>query len=333
MGWGKLLDRIEAFEGISFDPALVAAMQAAHRPRPLAGATPSFLAYGSDDLPGCGRAAFPTFSVTGAACALDCAHCRAEVLRPMIPATSPEALDRAVRKIAAERHLRGFLLSGGSNRRNEIPHARFWPTVARLKRDLPGIEVAVHTGLVDAAGARAMADVGVDLAMIDVIGAQETVREVYHLDRPVADFAASLAALCAAGLKVAPHIVMGLHFGALRGEPRALEICLAQPIAALVLVAVMPQPRQDARFVPPDPDAMGAFLLRARQAAPDLPVTLGCARPHGLARRKLDAWAVMAGLDSVAFPAEGAVALARAIGRPVTADPTCCALGALRRAA
>ena len=26
---------------------------------------------------------------------------------------------------------------------------------------------------------------GVDVAMMDVIGAQETIRDVYHLDRPV----------------------------------------------------------------------------------------------------------------------------------------------------
>ena len=70
-----------------------------------------------------------------------------------------------------------------------------------------------------------MAETGVDLAIIDIIGAPETVREVYNLDRPVADFDAALGALCGAGLRVAPHIVIGVHFGALKGEWRALEIC------------------------------------------------------------------------------------------------------------
>ncbi|MBC7132428.1 MAG: radical SAM protein [Roseovarius sp.] len=330
MTWQDHIARIAAFDGLDFDAGLLADMARAFAPHPLAGAAPSFLSYDSDEFPGCGRAAFPTFSITGPACALNCGHCRAEVLRPMIPATSPAVLEREVRRIAETRHLRGFLLSGGSNRRNEIPYARYWPTIARLKRDLPGIEVAVHTGLIDAPRARAMAGAGVDLAMIDIIGAQDTVREVYHLDRPVADFQASLAALCEAGLRVAPHIVIGLHFGEIRGERRALEICLRHPISALVLVVVMPQPGQDRRFVPPDTDAVGRFLLDARHAAPGLPVTLGCARPHGTARRKLDAYAVMAGLDAIAFPADGAIPLARALGRPITADPTCCALGALR---
>lgn len=333
MEWEDHLARIEAYDGQAFDRALLSDMRHAFAPRPLCGAAPSFLNYDSDELPGCGRAAFPTFSITGPACALNCGHCRAEVLRPMIPATSPEILEREVRRIAGERHLRGFLLSGGSNRRNEIPYARYWPTIARLKRDLPGIEVAVHTGLIDAPRARAMSEASVDLAMIDIIGADETVREVYNLDRPVADFEASLAALCGAGLRVAPHIVIGLHFGQILGERRALDICLRHPIAALVLVVIMPQPGQDRRFVAPDPDAVGRFFLEARQAAPDLPVTLGCARPHGMARRRMDAYAVMAGLDAIAFPSDGAIVLARALGRPISLDPTCCALGALRRAA
>ncbi len=330
MTWADHLTAIEAYDGLSFDGALVAAMEAAGTARTLAGAAPSFLAYDNDALPGCGRSAFPTFSVTGPACALRCAHCRAEVLRPMIPATTPEALDREVRRIAAERHLRGFLLSGGSNRRNEISYSRFWSCVSKLKRDLK-IEVAVHTGLLDRPRAEAMAAAGVDLAMIDVIGAEETVREVYNLDRAVADFEASLAALCEAGLRVAPHIVVGLHFGRLAGERCALEICLRHPIAALVLVVAMQQHAIPGTFAVPDADVVGHFLWEARQAAPDIPVTLGCARPHGIHRRKVDAYAVMAGLDAVAFPTDGAVELARAIGRPVTADPTCCALGALRQ--
>ena len=41
-----------------------------------------------------------------------------------------------------------------------------------------------------------MESAGVDTAMMDVIGAEETIRDVYHLDRPVEDFEATLAALC-----------------------------------------------------------------------------------------------------------------------------------------
>jgi uncharacterized radical SAM superfamily protein len=39
-----------------------------------------------------------------------------------------------------------------------------------------------------------------------------------------------------------------------------------------------------------------------------------------------DAYAVMAGFDGIAYPAEGIVALARAIGRPIEQDHACCSI-------
>jgi uncharacterized radical SAM superfamily protein len=226
--------------------------------------------------------------------------------------------------------LRGFLLSGGSNRRNEVPFDRYLPVLARLKADLPGLEIAVHTGLVDERRALALADAGVDVAMIDIIGAADTVREVYRLERGVEDFAASLAALCATRLRVVPHIVLGLHFGRLLGEAAALEIIAAHAVAALVLVVVMPHLAVPGTFRIPEPDAIGGFFEKARCRLPDLPILLGCARPAGRHRRAVDAYAVLAGLDGIAFPAPGAVDLARALGRRVAVDGACCALGCRR---
>ena len=79
------------------------------------------------------------------------------------------------------------MLSGGSNKRNEIRYTRFYPVIEKLKRDFPRLRVAIHTALTDEAGAKEMEAAGVDVAMLDIIGAQETIREVYHLDRPVAE--------------------------------------------------------------------------------------------------------------------------------------------------
>ena len=45
----------------------------------------------------------------------------------MIPATTPEMLDRKVRDLVLLQDLQGFLLSGGSNRRNEINYERYLP--------------------------------------------------------------------------------------------------------------------------------------------------------------------------------------------------------------
>jgi len=329
MGWLDALKDIEELEDAVFDPALVAACEAA---APAAGAravrfsTPTFREYETGELKGCGKNSFPAFSITAGGCALNCDHCRAEILKPMIPATSPEMLDQKVRDLILLQNLQGFLLSGGSNRRNEIAYERFYPVIEGLKRDFPDLRIAIHTALCDERRARRMESAGVDTAMMDVIGAEETIREVYHLDRPVADFEATLAALCATGMEIVPHVVIGLHYGRVLGEANALDIVMRHAVEALVLVVVMPFYAAPGSFETPGPAAVGRIFLEARRRLPDRRVLLGCARPPGMHKRVTDAYAVMAGLDGIAFPADGAVAVAQVIGRPFEQEHACCSI-------
>jgi uncharacterized radical SAM superfamily protein len=329
MAWLDTFAAIELFEDAPFDPAVVAECERAQhtaRGRPIRFSTPTFKSYSSCELSGCGKNAFPAFSVTAAGCALMCDHCQAKILEPMIPATSPEMLERKVREMIAGQDLRGFLLSGGSTKRNEIRYERFYPVVERLKRDFPDLKIAIHSALLDAARAKRMEAAGVDAAMMDVIGADETIRDVYHLDRPVEDFEATLAALCATSMEVVPHIVIGLHYGRIVGEPRALDIVARHRIHSLVLVVVMPFYAKAGTFATPRTADVGRVFLEARRRIPDREVLLGCARPPGMHRRVTDAYAVAAGLDGIAFPADGAVALAQALGRPTVQEHACCSI-------
>jgi lipoyl synthase len=329
MSWLESLGRIEDLEDAVFDDALVAGFEASAATtaaRPIRFSTPTFKDYASTELRGCSKNSFPSFSITAGACGLNCDHCRAEILKPMIPATSPAMLDLKVRQLVATQNLQGFLLSGGSNRRNEIPYERYYPVVERLKRDFPAMKIAIHTALTDECGARAMASAGVDTAMMDVIGADETIREVYHLDRPVEDFEATLAALCSTSMEVSPHIVIGLHYGRMLGETTALDIVGRHRVAALVLVVVMPFYAKPGLYAVPDAGEVGRIFGEARRRLPDRQVLLGCARPPGMHKRVVDAYAVMAGLDGIAFPADGAVAVANAIGRPYHQEHACCSI-------
>jgi lipoyl synthase len=330
MGWFDKLQEIEPFDELAFDHALVDALESAAREHPLGPMrfyTPTFRAYASEELKGCGKASFPAFSITGGACALNCDHCQAKILEPMIPATSPADLDRKVRDLMLLKDLRGFLLSGGSNRRNEVPYDRYYPTIEKLKRDFPYLRIAVHSALLDVRRAKRMEAAGVDVAMMDVIGAQETIREVYHLDRPVADFEATLAALSATSMDVVPHIVIGLHYGRLLGEESALDIISRYKVAALILVVVTPiYAPADRPFAVISTDDVAKVLVAARQRINHAPVQLGCVRPAGCHKLVTDAYAVMAGFDGIAYPAEGIVALARAIGRPVEQEHACCSI-------
>jgi uncharacterized radical SAM superfamily protein len=343
MRWIGLLQRIEELEDLPFDAGLVAEMEAeagaVGELGPIRFSTPTFREYASSEMKGCGKNAFPAFSVTAGACALDCDHCRAKILEPMLPATTPQMLEQKVRDLIMSQSLQGFLLSGGSNRRNEIKYERYYPVIERLKRDFPHLRIAVHSALLDERRAKLMESAGVDTAMIDIIGSDETIRQVYHLDRPVAAFEAALAALCSTRMEVVPHIVIGLHYGRILGEAAALEICARHAVHSLVLVVIMPFYARPGTFVAPDASDVGRIFLDARRRVRGKPVLLGCARPPGAHKRLTDAYAVMAGLDGIAFPADGAVAVSRAIGRPYEQQHACCsmkvggALGAPARSA
>mgnify|MGYP001819023444 CR=1 FL=1 len=338
MSWFNSVQAIEELEDADLDANLIRDMQhaaATNTPKPIRFSTPTFKDYASTELKGCSKNSFPAFSITGSACALDCDHCQAKILEPMIPATNPQMLDEKVRHLIEHHQLQGFLLSGGSNRRNEIRYQRFYPVVEQLKRDYPFLQIAIHTALTDRAGARDMASAGVDTAMMDVIGAQETINEVYHLDRSVDDFESTLEALCDTSMEVTPHIVLGLHYGKLLGEMNALDMVSRHPVTALVLVVVMPFYARPGTFETPTTRDVGNIFLQARTRIAEKQVLLGCARPPGVHKRVTDAYAVMAGLDGIAFPADGAVAVADAIGRPYHQEHACCSikLGQLRQTA
>lgn len=329
MKWIERLAAIEELENAALDAELISEFERepdAARGREIRFSTPSFRAYSSCELAGCGKNSFPAFSVTAGACALMCDHCQAKILEPMIPAVSPALLDRTVRDMIVREQLQGFLLSGGSNRRNEIRYERYYPVVERLKRDFPHLKIAIHSALLDVPRARAMEAAGVDTAMMDVIGSRETIAQVYHLDRPVEDFEATLAALCSTSMDVVPHIVIGLHYGRLLGEAHALDIVSRHPVHSLVLVVVMPFYAKPGTFQTPDTSDVGRVFLEARRRIPGRPVMLGCARPAGMHRRVTDAYAVMSGLDGIAFPADGTLAVAHAIGRPARQEHACCSI-------
>jgi uncharacterized radical SAM superfamily protein len=329
MAWLEALQGIEELEDAEFDAELVTEMERcspAIQERMVRFSTPTFKEYESSELQSCGKNSFPAFSITAGGCALMCDHCEARILEPMIPAVKPEILDEKVRLLIETENLQGFLLSGGSNKHNEIRYTRFYPVLEKLKRDFPQLRIAIHTALTDEAGAREMEAAGVDVAMLDLIGAQETIREVYHLDRPVADFEKTLEALCATSMQISPHIVIGLHYGRILGEENALDMLARHETKALVLVVIMPFYARPGTFATPSTADVGRIFLEARRRLPDRQVLLGCARPPGMHKRVTDAYAVMAGLDGIAFPADGAVAVAGLTGRPFHQAHACCSI-------
>lgn len=271
------------------------------------------------------EARFVPVSVTGTSCRLMCDHCRAGILASMHACTDPGDL-LALGERMARRGVEGLLLTGGSDQRGVVPLRPFCDAIRELK-ERHGLTVIVHTGLVDAEDAAALSAAGVDAAMLDVLGADETVRDVYHLAVTARDFEDALACLTGAGIATAPHVVIGIDRGRIVGEWRALEMISRYPVASLVLVVLSPLPGTPMERVnPPATAELEGIFLTARTTFPGTPVLLGCARPEGREKRAIDIAALTAGLNGIAFPAEGIVAEARAMGLRPVFSTDCCAL-------
>ncbi len=330
-GYQAQIDQIEALEGLNLDPALLVEAQSRNGDMPrrmnrVNFYTPTFKAYATSEIKGCGKSAWPAVSITGGDCKLQCDHCKAKILEPMIAARTPDELWRVVAQ-QIEGGAQGMLLTGGSNHRNEVEYHDYYPVIRRIKDTFPQFKIAMHTALVDMDIARRMEDCGIDAAMMDVIGAQDTITQVYHLKRSVDDFERTLEYLVATQLKVVPHIVIGLHYGSLLGEWNALEMIKRHLPTAVVLVVVMPFYAPENRpFATPKAAQVGRFFMDARAALPTIPLLLGCARPPGQVKVEIDSYAVMAGLNGLAHPSDGMVELAVRMGRDVRVTPACCSI-------
>ena len=283
---------------------------------------PSFMYYKTSHYSS-SPADFPSVSVTGKGCTLNCNHCGGKLLETMYPADSPEKLLEVCTELKQKGAL-GCLISGGCLPDGSVPLDKFIPAIAKIKCDL-GFTVLVHTGIINPEIAEQLRKAGVDAALIDIIGSDETIREIYHLNSTIEDYAESLKALNNAGIDFVPHVIVGLHHGKLKGEFEALNMIAPYKPSAVVIISFMPiRGTAMATVKPPTPVDIAKVTATARIMFPKTPVVLGCMRPKGKHRAETDVLALKAGVDAVAFPSEEAIKYAEARGYAINFSSCCC---------
>jgi len=266
---------------------------------------------------------FPTISVTGKGCALNCKHCGGKVLETMRPARTSEELYNLCAKLKREGAV-GCLISGGCLPDGSVPLESFTEAIRRVKADF-GLTVFAHVGIVNLEKALGLREAGVDAALIDIIGDNETIREIYNLNVTVRDYENALKALSQSGLRFVPHVIVGLHYGRLKGELYALQMISKYKPSALVIIAFMPIRGTVMEHVkPPESLEIAKVLATARVMFPKTPIALGCMRPKGRHRAETDTLAIKAGVDAIAFPAEEAIKYAEAQGYRIIFSSYCC---------
>jgi uncharacterized radical SAM superfamily protein len=267
---------------------------------------------------------FPSISVTGNTCSLNCKHCGGKVLETMHPAIAPEVLFDLGKKLKSE-GAKGVLVSGGCLPDGSVPLDSFIPVLARFKGELE-LTVLIHTGIINTKEALTLKKSGVDAALIDVIGSSDTVKKIYNLNIDAQDYSQSLLALQKAKIPFVPHVIVGLDGGKLNGEFKALKMINQVQPSAIVIIAFMPIHGTEMENVPPpEPLDIARVAAVARKMFPSTPLVLGCMRPKGKSRGQTDILALGAGVDGIAFPNEAAVEYAKTQGLGVVFSSFCCA--------
>jgi uncharacterized radical SAM superfamily protein len=269
---------------------------------------------------------FAAISVTGGRCDLQCAHCKGKLLESMIPAVNPEAFFEAVDHLRLN-GARGILVSGGADFNGEVPLDQFIPPLKVLKERNPQFRVIVHTGLIRRKIAEELKEAGVDQILIDVIGDEDTIREVYHLNKRVEDYEETLWMLKEMGHRLAPHIIIGHHFGEIRGEWRALEMVTRVAVETIVLVILKNlQPGGKNLFKVPRSEEISKISAIARLLNPGIPIRMGCIRPAHPLKAAMEKGAIDSGINTIAYPLQGTIDYAKEMGLKTKFIDMCCSL-------
>ncbi|WP_456475717.1 radical SAM protein [Candidatus Pyrohabitans sp.] len=266
---------------------------------------------------------FVNVSVTGTACSLKCEHCRGKLLESMHHVASEEELLTLGERLV-EQGCEGMLISGGADTEGRVPLRRFTRTIKQLRE--MGLRVIVHSGLVGEEDARALKRAGVEQVLLDIIGDETTISEVYHLSKKPEDYLQALESLRREEMSIAPHIVVGLHRGEIRGEYEALR--MITKAGAEVIVIVVLSPMYDTPFegiAPPSPREIARLIATARILNPRTKLNLGCAKP-AKAKAEIETLAIDAGINTVAYPTEEALSHAAERGLELSFSEMCCTL-------
>jgi len=243
----------------------------------------------------------------------------------MFPAETPNSLEALINNFAHKK-TEGILISGGSLLNGSVPLIRFIPALKKIKEQYD-LSLVIHTGLVAQDLAVGLAEVGVDAVMLDIIGDNETIINVCHLQKTTNDFELSLKLLERYNIPTVPHIIVGLNYGKSAGELKAVDIIAKYPLKALVVVALMPLENTPMEAVtPPRPTDISNVITYSRMKFPKTPIILGCARPRGTHKISTDILAIKSGVNGIAFISQEGADYAKKRGYQLRFSDHCCSL-------
>ncbi|RLF92000.1 radical SAM protein [Thermococci archaeon] len=263
---------------------------------------------------------FPSISVTGNYCYLNCAHCGRHYLKGMMKVTRKSLVERCI-EMEREGYA-GCLLSGGMDERLKVPLDKFKEEIKEIK-ERTKLKINAHVGFVDESDLDWLKYV--DVVSLDFVGNDDVIRRVYKVNKSVEDYLRILDILTSNGIEVAPHITIGLDFGRVHWEFKAIDMLINYPIKVLVLDVLIPTPGTEMANVEKVPVDVAIEVVKYARERFEGELSIGCMRPFGRWREEFDKKAIIVGIDRITNPPRKVTEWARTI-RDVEVHYECCVM-------
>ncbi|MFX0032485.1 MAG: radical SAM protein [Candidatus Hermodarchaeota archaeon] len=245
---------------------------------------------------------FPAISITGSECALQCEHCNKKYLSGMKGILSKEDLEKFLFNFSKSGGI-GVLISGGCEPDGSVPLLEFLDTI-KLIKDKTNLIINTHTGLLSEITAKKLAESNVDIISFDINMDKEVIRDIYHLNKNPEDYKKSVEYLKNSNLNIVPHICVGLFYGRLHKELEAIQFIKESGLnpSLIVLIALIPPKNLEGKFLNPNPIDIAKIITIIRFVFPNTEISLGCMRPRGKDKFRIEKYAILAGVNRIEIP-------------------------------
>ena len=247
---------------------------------------------------------FPSISVTGSQCDLNCQHCDRKYLTNMLQAETEEKFKDAL-NYCIDHNSVGALISGGCTSYGKVPIDKYKDIIRDFKKKNKNFYLNSHVGLITYSEARSLKESGIDTVSFDLNLDPKVIQDVFNLNFKIEDYISSYDALLEAGLRVIPHILIGARFGKIARELDAIKVLNQNQPELLVFIGMIP-PRihgeMDPNFELISPESIAKFILISKIFLPSTVLSLGCMRPKGNFSFDLERWSILSGASHVVMP-------------------------------
>ena len=271
---------------------------------------------------------FPAISITGNECALECAHCDKKYLKGMKPILNNEDLEEFLMNLS-KKGGKGALLSGGCEPDGSVPLINYLDTVRKIK-ERTNLIINTHTGLLNEATAKKLAEAKVDIVSFDINIDNEVIKEIYHLEKGISDYESAVRLLKKYGLNIVPHICIGLYYGKLHKELESIKFIKEMGIdpSLIVLIALIPPKNSKILFKRPRPEEIAKVIATIRFVFPQTEISLGCMRPRGDIKIDVEKYAIRAGITRLEIPSKSTIKWLKQVNPEVNLKffSACCAI-------